>query len=575
MVNDAATREIDSPPETALTEQGAAARGWLVAHIATLVLAAVVLAWANRNQWFFGDEWEFLLNRGFVDYRLNIWIPHNEHWSTVPIAVYTALRDTFGLGSYWPYISVLVVLHLLLVHLLWRVMMRAGVTPVIATTAALVFALFGAGAENMLWAFQIGFVGSLAAGWAAALVVDRSDKLTRRDGWAVALLVVSLMCSGIGIPAVALVTLIALARARNLLRPLVVGGVPTAVFLLWYLVVPQNPSPPWQSPSDDGVFALVKHVAKGLRNTIAASTGLPPMLALVLVGLAVAWAAYLGVIIALRRPGAADWAAPLGGMCAAAGFFLLSGFGRADTGSSRYFYVAIALALPGLALGLSRLARWPWLQGLVVIGLIAVLVVNLRILHDRWVSEASQEAAIRQTVEAAARLAENGEAFVQGRPDPAFSPDITVADLPGMVDEGLNADAATADRTATARLTVQVDTTPTTTDPAAAPPSLQGSANVTVEDLLSPAADTRCVRLTTTAGDPHAILSAPGGLSELSVFAPDQGAFSIRLEDALDAGQALQQTAPDETRFVRTSFPAGTPFRLTLALPYADVCGLR
>ena len=117
-----------------------------------------------------------------------------------------------------------------------------------------------------------------------------------------------------------------------------------------------------------------------------------------------------------------------------------------------------------------------------------------------------------------------------------------------------------------------MDTTPTAADPNAAPPSLQGSANVIVEEL--PASDD-CVRVTATAGDPHVVFTSPGGLAEFSVFSPDQGAFSIRLEDALQAGQALQQTAPNETRFVRTSFPAGTPFRLTLALPYADVCGLR
>ena len=80
--------------------------------------------------------------------------------------------------------------------------------------------------------------------------------------------------------------------------------------------------------------------------------------------------------------------------------------------------------------------------------------------------------------------------------------------------------------------------------------------------------------MTATAGDPHLVLAAPGGLAQFSVFAPDAGAFAIRLEDGLDAGQALQQTAPDETRYVRSTFPAGTEFRLTLALPFADVCGL-
>ena len=118
------------------------------------------------------------------------------------------------------------------------------------------FALFGAGLENLLWAFQIGFVGSLAFGWAAALVVDRSDRLCRRDAWAVGSLIAGLMCSGIGVPTVADRHLLALARSRGLLRPLIVGGVPTAVFLIWYVVEPQPPAPPWETAAQGGMLAL-------------------------------------------------------------------------------------------------------------------------------------------------------------------------------------------------------------------------------------------------------------------------------------------------------------------------------
>ncbi len=67
-----------------------------------------LLSWVNRNQWFFGDEWEFIVSRGLVDYRLALWYPHNEHLSTLPIPLQRALRNTFGLGTYWPYIAVLV-----------------------------------------------------------------------------------------------------------------------------------------------------------------------------------------------------------------------------------------------------------------------------------------------------------------------------------------------------------------------------------------------------------------------------------------------------------------------------------
>ena len=51
-------------------------------------------------------------------------------------------------------------------------MRRAGVGPWIATAAASVFVLFGPGAEDIIWAFQMGFTGSVAFGLAALILVD-------------------------------------------------------------------------------------------------------------------------------------------------------------------------------------------------------------------------------------------------------------------------------------------------------------------------------------------------------------------------------------------------------------------
>ena len=42
--------------------------------------------------------------------------------------------------------------------LLWRLLLHIGVRPAIATALATVFVLLGAGYENLMWAFQIGFV---------------------------------------------------------------------------------------------------------------------------------------------------------------------------------------------------------------------------------------------------------------------------------------------------------------------------------------------------------------------------------------------------------------------------------
>src|SRR5674536_224799 len=62
-------------------------------HLLTLVVAFGALGWLGRPLWFFGDEWEFLVNRGgFHRPHLGLWDPHaHTHWSTSPILIYRAL----------------------------------------------------------------------------------------------------------------------------------------------------------------------------------------------------------------------------------------------------------------------------------------------------------------------------------------------------------------------------------------------------------------------------------------------------------------------------------------------------
>lgn len=145
---------------------------WTWVHLASLVGILSALVVLSRGQWFFGDEWDFLLFRGVAHPAVGVFYPHNEHWSTLPILWYRAVFQVFALRSYWPYLLSLFAIHLAVVHLLWRCVIRAGVPASIATVGAAAFGLFGAGSENLLWAFQIGFVGSLAAGLGLGLAVN-------------------------------------------------------------------------------------------------------------------------------------------------------------------------------------------------------------------------------------------------------------------------------------------------------------------------------------------------------------------------------------------------------------------
>ncbi|HVF13751.1 MAG TPA: hypothetical protein VM942_04080, partial [Acidimicrobiales bacterium] len=211
------------------------ARVVAIGHALSLVAGLVVLLVVNRNQWFAGDEWDFLARRGLHGAEAGLFEPHNEHWSTGPILVYRALYSLVGLRSYLPYIAVLVLVHLALAHLLWRIMRRVGVDPWVSTALAAVFAVLGAGTENLVWAFQIGFVGSVLLGMVVILLVDHDGPFDRRDHVAWLVSVVALTFSGISVTMVVIAGLTVLLR-RGWAQAAKTVVVPAAVYLLWLMV---------------------------------------------------------------------------------------------------------------------------------------------------------------------------------------------------------------------------------------------------------------------------------------------------------------------------------------------------
>ena len=62
-------------------------------------------------------------------------------------------------------------------------MLQARITPWVATVVVLPLIVLGAGSQNLLWAFQIGFLGSVALGLGAMLLVNHAGTWQRRD-WA-------------------------------------------------------------------------------------------------------------------------------------------------------------------------------------------------------------------------------------------------------------------------------------------------------------------------------------------------------------------------------------------------------
>ena len=409
-------------------------------HALSLVAGFFVLLYCNRDQWFFGDEWDFLGHRGVLEADRSIWAPHTDHWSTAPILIYRALYSLYGLKTYVPYVVVLLLLHVAVAHVLWRLMRRAGIDLPVATALAAVFVVLGAGAENLLWAFQIGFIGSLALGLAALLLVDHDGAWDGRDFGAWAVSVLGLTFSGVTVTMVAVAGITVLMR-RGWRQAALTVAVPGAVFMTWFLLIGNQNLGSSRRELED-VLDYPGYIWTGLRTAVEQAVGFPGAGPLLVLGLAV---------FLLRRGGqAAGPAAPVFA-CAlgALVMFALIAFGRTDLGvqqseASRYTYIVVALALPAAGLLLSELVGHgatpgplgtAHVAGRTTVVCALLLLVGLHnggLLLEASRAEKRLEQDLKGKILAAAQLVNSPAVILGGHPETEFSPDIEVPDLRRM-----------------------------------------------------------------------------------------------------------------------------------------------
>ncbi len=411
----------------------------VAAHVLSLVGGFLVLLAANRDQWFFGDEWDFLARRGVVDADRSIWAAHTEHWSTAPILIYRALYSLYGLHSYVPYVVVLVLVHLIATHLLWQLMRQMGVDVPLATALTAVFVILGAGAENLLWAFQIGFIGSVALGLGVLLLVNHEGGWKARDvvGWFLS--VAGLMFSGVSVTMVAVAGLTVL-MGRGLRHAVYTVAVPGGVYLVWFLLVGQDNLASDRGAAD-ALLDYPEYIWTGLRAAMEQAVGFPGAGALIVLGLA----AFL-----LRRADHAVGPAAPGFACALGALVMLaiiaagrSGLGVEQAEASRYTYIVVALALPAMGLALSELAgqvdgslATPGRRLVICLLLVLVALHNGGLLQDKAKEEKRLEQTLKARILAAAQLITSPAVVLGGMPEPEYSPDIEVDDLRRMKWEG-------------------------------------------------------------------------------------------------------------------------------------------
>jgi hypothetical protein len=224
-----ATDETGVPPAVPRpTSAARRAAAWIVGFAAAASSAVILHAARGTN--FYVDEWWFITRRrdaSFDDFMR----PNVDHLVAIPVAIYKFLFVTFGLRSYWPYLVVLVGLHVITGLLLYLYLKRRA--PIVYAVVATVVLLFlGYAWQDLVWAFSITYLFSTATGVATLLFLDRGDRAG--DIGAAIALTASIASGGIGL-VFAAGALVELAWTRASWRRLWVPLAPLALYGLWYV----------------------------------------------------------------------------------------------------------------------------------------------------------------------------------------------------------------------------------------------------------------------------------------------------------------------------------------------------
>ncbi len=345
---------------------------------AWIAVSVPMILYLGRDQWFFLDDWDFLGARDGRNLH-DLLRPHNEHWSTLPILLYRALWRLAGIRHYWPYQLCLVMVHLAAAVLLRVVMRRAGVDPWIATAAAGLFAVLGAGRQDIVYAFAINLTGSLTFGLAYLVAVDRDGSFDRRDAAGMAAGLASLMCSTVGVTMVVAVA-VAIAIRRGWRVATIHAGSLAAVYMAWWVAFGRgafnNPKAGWTD---------IAHFVGRVAVYVFAGLGqVPP------VGFLLAVVLVTGAVLSIREAGSRrQLAAPVGLASGAVFFVLTTGYGRAAVGVgwdptsvSRYVHLVAAMTLPAIAVAASAIAgRWRTVLPVMVVLFVIGIPGNVRALR--------------------------------------------------------------------------------------------------------------------------------------------------------------------------------------------------
>jgi hypothetical protein len=315
------------------------ASGRMFALLAAISGSAILALGSGMT--FFSDDWAYVqvAARGEPDAWLH---PHNEHWVALPVMTIAGLVNAIGIGSYVPYLGLLVALHVAVACLVFA-LVRASAGVPIATVAGTFVLWFGSGFENLFWASQVGFVGAVLFGLLAMLLTNgRADG---RGAVMIALLLTAaLMTSGIGIVmSIAIGLEWALTARWRRFLPVLLG--PAAVYGIWFALAGAAAVSTFRDPlSLEALADVPATVLHGMSIAFGGAVALPG------IGSAVFIASILGGILAARRGHLHPRA--VAALVAIAALYAMVALVRAQLfegieNYTRYTYVSSILAIVG------------------------------------------------------------------------------------------------------------------------------------------------------------------------------------------------------------------------------------
>ena len=320
-----------------------------------MVLASVAILVKGRGLTFFYDEWAWVMRRR--DWNVGVFLePHNEHLSLLPVTVFKLLFATVGLSHYGVYRVVGLLFHLTCVTLVF-LLVRRRVGDWLGVALASLVLFLGMAWNDLLAPFQIGFLGSIAAGLAMLLVFERTDR--RGDIAACVLLIVSLSSSGLGILFV-VAAFVELLWRPDRWRALWIVVAPLVLYGAWYLHYGHSDAMRSNIPEVPTYTAQAAAGATASLLGLAAEWGVPLVVLLVVVG----------ALRLARAPLTPLLAASVAGALTFWGLTALSRAQLNDPDASRYLYpgaVLVVLVVAELARD-ARLRPAAWVVVGVLVG---------------------------------------------------------------------------------------------------------------------------------------------------------------------------------------------------------------